>query len=251
MVSLVAVASEDADDRMEFLKEMIESFRKSGPALTIQLIANLTWGKSPMLLGDAVLGDANVEFLNFVNSSASGRTQVSDDLMRSWLDNQVQPRIIGDDATRPVAVACWTIGQDELARKETERQLRNIVDLAILLERDLGEHKIYRRGDINRPGIRGIALDRGAMDRNLNDSAAMELASFPSTINTMGSINRVEWYSAGPLPLGDLLDQTYLCEAVQSCLKIIQFRTGSKSLRGGLRKRITPRRMMTRCSLLV
>ena len=183
-----------------------------------------------------------------MNSSASGRTQVSDDLMRSWLDNQVQPRIIGDDATRPVAVACWTIGQDELARKETERQLRNIVDLAILLERDLGEHKIYRRGDINRPGIRGIALDRGAMDRNLNDSAAMELASFPSTINTMGSINRVEWYSAGPLPLGDLLDQTYLCEAVQSCLKIIQFRTGSKSLRGGLRKRITPRRMMTPCS---
>ena len=219
MVFLVAVASEDADDRIEFLEEMIESFRKSGPALTIQLIANLTWGKSPMLFGDAVLGNANVEFLNFVNASASGRTKVSDDLMRSWLDNQVQPRIIGDDATRPVAVACWTIGQDALAREETARQLRNIIDLAILLERDLGEHKIYRRGDINRPGIRGIALDRGAMDRNLNDSAAIELASFPLTINAIGSINPVEWHSAEPLPLGDLLDQTYLREAVQSCLK--------------------------------
>jgi hypothetical protein len=111
------------------------------------------------------------------------------------------------------------VGQDWKALEETERQLRNIVDLALLLERDLNGHKIYRRGETNRPGIRGLTLDRGAIESNLEGSATLELAASQLTITEVGDIRSFNWFSAEPLPLDTLLDQSYLREAVQSCLK--------------------------------
>jgi len=119
-----------------------------------------------------------------------------------------------------VAIACWSLGQMRIADRQAERQLRNLVDLTVLLERDLKAHEIYRRGDTNRPGIRGLTIDRGAIDRGLTEVARLELAAFPLTINSHGQRQQsVRWFSAEPLPLGDLLDQEYLRDTVRSCLQ--------------------------------
>jgi hypothetical protein len=47
----------------------------------------------------------------------------------------------------------------------------------------------------------------------------MELASFQLTVTQIGDARSTHWFSVEPLPLGTLLDQQYLREAVQSCLK--------------------------------
>jgi hypothetical protein len=200
------------------VEKKISFFREAGKALTVQLIANATWDRAPLALGAAVVGNADDGFLDFINSSAHDRNQLENELWQRWSENYVKPRI-SDNSSAPVAIACWTVGQNQLAFSETERQLRNIVDLALLLERDLASHKIYRRGDINRPGIRGLALDRGAVECNLKSEARIELAAPQLTMTDAGDTRSLRWFSAEPLPLGTLLDQEYLRDAVRSCLK--------------------------------
>jgi hypothetical protein len=215
----VVFASETVEkERLTHVEEEIDFFRNAGKALTVQLIANATWDRAPLVLGNAVIGNANDEFLSFTNSSSHGRIQLEEELWRSWKGKYIEPRIT-EGAPQPVAIACWTIGQHELAFGETERQLRNIVDLALLLERDLRGHKILRRGNTNRPGIRGLALDRGAIERNLNEVATVELSAPQLTITEAWDVQEFHWFNAEPLPLGTLLDQDYLREVVRSCLK--------------------------------
>jgi len=221
VASLIVVASEEeAGERSAFIKESLEKLQKCGRALTIQLISNVTWGRPPLIFGNGIVGDANVDFIDFVNAAARGRACIGTEQAESWLNDQVRPRITGEDAEQPVAIACWTTGQLRLALVETERQLNDIIDLAILLENDLTGHEIYRRGDVNRPGIRGITVDRGAIERALHDTpAAMELISLPVTASVLKNGISAQWYSAEPLPLGDLFNQAYLRDAVQSCFK--------------------------------
>jgi hypothetical protein len=217
---MVAVAaSKEANERAAYIEGNVEMFRKISPALTLQLIANVNWGCGPVSFGDIIIGDANMEFIEYVNSWASRRSRIKHAQAESWLERVVQPRIMTDSHVTPVGVACWTTGQFRLATKETERQFRNLVDLTVLLERDLRGFKVYHRGPTNRPGIRGLTLDREALDRGLSTEARIELASFPLTISSIGETNRVNWYSPEPLPLGKLLDQEYLRNAVTSCLR--------------------------------
>ena len=94
------------------------------------------------------------------------------------------------------------MGQYEKAFGETDRQFRNIVDLTLLLERDLAAYEVYHRGDVNRPGIRGLTLDRGAIERNLTD-VAIELGAIQWTISELGNARAAHWFGAEPLPLGN------------------------------------------------
>lgn len=219
LASLVVAASERKDPS-SFLKVNVELLRTTGRALNINLIANVSWNRMPANFGNIIIGDADSAFLGFVNRHAGKRPTVSDEVGNEWLEKQVQPRVDEEGGSRPVAIACWTVGQSMLADRETERQLRNLLDLTLLLERDLKGHKVYRRGETNRPGIRGLTLDRGAVDRGLTDSARLELASMPLHFSALESgRSGVSWYGAEPVPLGELLDQEYLYKAVMSCLK--------------------------------
>jgi hypothetical protein len=215
---VVAASELAAEKRPDHLKRRINHWRNGGKALTFQLVANVTWERPPLLLGNAVIGNADDEFLTFVNTAAHSRPKVRRALGERWMENQVKPREDSGSSV-PVAIACWTVGQYEKAFRETDRQFRNIVDLTLLLERDLAAHGVYRRGDVNRPGIRGMTLDRGAIERNLPDPADLELSAMQWTTTKAEGIRKAHWFSAEPLPLGDLLSQDYLREAVKSCLK--------------------------------
>lgn len=218
-VTVVLAASEIAGSaRQAFVEEKLNFLRNARKALSLQLVANVTWNRAPILFGDSVIGNADEGFFRFVNASSRGRIKLDEELWRSWAERYVAPRIT-DDVGSPVAIACWTTGQDRLAFDETDRQLRNIVDLALFLERDLESHKIYRRGDVNRPGIRGLVLDRGAVERGLDGNAKVELSAPQFTITDAGDARSLHWFGSEPLPLGELYGQVYLREAVQSCLK--------------------------------
>lgn len=216
--SLIVAASEQTSSIDKFLEGNIVMLQSCPPALTLQLVANVIWGIEPQVLGDAVVGDATSAFTEAVKAAARGRPIFSDSEAASWIKQQVSPRTRGKDTPNPVAMACWTTGQSVLAFNEAGRQLQNIVDLSVLLEHDLKKYKVYHRGPTNRPGIRGLTLDRGAIDRRLGGIGRLELASQPLKVSCLGTSSSVHWYGAEPLPLGELLGQEYLKAAVKSCL---------------------------------
>jgi Apea-like HEPN len=217
LASLVA-ASQAVADIASHVEENINLLRTIGPTLTVSLIANATWNRPPMTLGDSIIGDGGEEFLNFINISAGNRTKVNEAEAKRWLQEQIQPRVT-EDSARPAAIACWSPGQSMLASRQAERELRNLVDLTILLENDLPSYEVYRRGPTNRPGLRGLALDRGALERGITHEARLELACFSLVIDSQEKYQKsVRWFNAEPLPLGDLLSQSYLSDAVQSCM---------------------------------
>jgi hypothetical protein len=213
----VAAHDEAAEDRQDFLAANLQRLRDAGPALTIQLVANATWAAPPMHLGSLVIGDAGNELANAARGTAAGRAFISEEQQVRWLADQVTPRVTAT-STPPVAIFSWTVGQADKAISETERALRDVVDLPLMLEHDLVSHKVYRRGQVNRPGVRGLTIDRGALEALSTGSLKIELAAMPlSVTSAFGGGQRVQWFSAEPLPLGQLYTQPYLVAAIRKC----------------------------------
>ncbi len=157
-------------------------------------------------------------FVAEVNKAAGRRRGIPQKTADAWLKRQIKSRTRERRAPVPVALACWTRGQQALAHDEAERAFRNLVDLCVLLEKDLAAHEVYPRGDTNRPGIRGLVLDRGAIEQGLAKPYRIELASFPLVISDLFSAREsAGWFNAEPLPLGNLLAQEQLSKAVRSC----------------------------------
>jgi hypothetical protein len=219
MASMTAAAAAAADSQA-FVNAALQRLRKSGPALTVLLISNASWVGPPLEVSGMVLGLADDDFLTLLRDTARGRPAPSADVGRAWLAKQVAPRVEGfPSATRPVAFGSWSLGQMSLANDQAERRMSNLIDLCLLLEADLPGHQIYRRGPTNRPGVRGLTLDRGAVERGLTGPSRMELYSEPLTVKDTGVGNGASWYGAEPLPLGELLRRDVLRTQVASCFR--------------------------------
>lgn len=214
VVSLIALGGHEGKSVPE-LADILTCLAGAPKALVITLIANVRWEGPPVEIGDAVLGGADRKFLLAVNTAAGPRQTITEDWASRWLAAEIEPRGF---EPQPVALASWTLGQDELARQESARLVEDIVSLSLLLEPDPLGHKIYRRGSTNRPGVRGLTLDRGAVERGLLDTAKIELTSRPLVVRGLVSLGQTtSWYGAEPLPLADLLRQPCVFTAVGSC----------------------------------
>lgn len=214
----VATSERDPEERLAFLSAMVSDFCSGGPAFVAQMVSNVRWTAEPTQIGDVVIGRATDDLFAKVEEVGHGRAVVGDYVRGQWMDNYVTPRVepLGHE---PVVCCCWTVGQEAKAIDEADRQLREIFDLPLLLERDLASWKIYRGATVNRPGVRGLAIDRGAVEEGLKESPlALELAAFPMICNAVMSASPVHWYSADPLPLSDLYSQDYLRNAVEHAL---------------------------------
>lgn len=221
LASLVVAASERAVEvREQFLESALHRFRSGGPAFITQLVANVSWTSPPISLGDVLLGEASESIFELADSVASGRAVASAEERRLWLETRVQPRL-QQLRVPPVAICCWTGGQAEKGVAEADQQIRDVLNLPLMLERDLKERKVHRRGEVNRPGVRGLRLDRGAVESAMQSGElGLELAAFPLIRNDVFSgASTVHWYSAEPLPLDDLYQQQYLRQAVERSLR--------------------------------
>lgn len=219
LAASLTVAAHDraVADRQDFLSANLRRLRDAGPALTIQLVANTTWAAPPIHLGSLVIGDAGNDLVNVARGVAAGSTFISEEQQVRWVADQVTPRATAT-STPPVAILSWTVGQADKAISETERALRDVVDLPLLLEHDLASHKVYRRGQANRPGVRGLTIDRGALEALSTEPLRIEMAAMPLSVTSVfGGDQRVEWFSAEPLPLGQLYSQPYLEAAIRKC----------------------------------
>ncbi|WP_152667344.1 HEPN domain-containing protein [Cellulomonas sp. FA1] len=205
------------EDQDAFIRGALRRVREAPQALSVVLIANVSWSGPPLDVASMVVGHADRQFLDEVRRVGGSRLTPDPALGERWLREQVAPRVHDPSSPAPVAVAMWGWGQSTRATEEVERRVRNLVDLCLLLEPDLEGHELYRRGATNRPGVRGLTLDRGAVGANLQGPGKLELFSQPLVVQDLSGEAPVHWYGAEPMPLGDLLSQPVLRQSVVEC----------------------------------
>lgn len=212
LVATLVVATAAANDPLSFVTRNVERLREAGPSLVVMPIANVTWASPPMQVAGGVFGALENDFLDAVASSANGRPNLSDAAAGDWVQLQRNPQRgeAESSATRDVVVAAWwTVAQARLATELATRWLEDICCLVLLLRRGgRGPQPWSLRGDHNRPGARGLAVERSTLQAVLgaNPHGAMDLAFQPLALSpTFGAHRPVHWYSADPVPLDELL----------------------------------------------
>ncbi len=216
LASMTGVAR-GREDQKSFIGKALRRVREAPQALSVVLIANASWSGPPLEVAGMVVGHADQKFLDEVCRVGGSRLTPDPALGERWLSEQVAPRLYDPPGPVPVALATWGWGQSTRASEEVERRVRNLVDLCLLLEPDLKGHQLYRRGATNRPGVRGLTLDRGAVGANLQGPGRLELFSQPLVVQDLGGNAPVQWYGAEPMPLGSLLSQPALKQSVVEC----------------------------------
>lgn len=171
------------------------------PVRVTAALANVVWNSDPTQIGDLAIG----------------RVRSSEDIAR-FLD--VLPADAGvTDELHTYAVArlreyndyviatSTSIRQDTLAFQDFERKLDDLVGLTLLLAETLDKHNVISlRGATNRPGIRGITIDRSALTGLLPKAAVAELGARVLEESGSGHHTSVRWQSADPMPLDQVLD---------------------------------------------
>jgi len=183
------------------------------PALVVFPVANIAWEGGPQRVGKkSVIGRFDDEFVRAVEQ-LGGRAQAQKDRVAEYIKGLSHrgPRI---------GFASLVPGQRGVARSQARRNLQLAVDLSIMLVRDKGERNLWSlRGDTNRPGVRGITLDRHAVEQGLRESGdAVELYSRPLVIDAVGSNGGTQWRGEKPIPLEDLLKVDEIRNSIELCL---------------------------------
>lgn len=216
VASLVAHAAA-AKDKGHAIRENLQTLRTAHRSLVVFSIANVVWMGDPRLVGNVLLGQFTDAWIEAVkNNAAQSPARLNSESFEEWTEEQREQnenlRSVG--ANELVMGACWTVGQGGLAVRQAERALTTLVDLCVLLT---GDERSYRfagmGGHINRPGLRGVALDRGAITEYLSKGArglskGPGVAELVSNIYVLSPIPQGAehlWCSAEPFPLADAL----------------------------------------------
>ncbi|MFB6650822.1 hypothetical protein ACFCZ4_04510 [Streptomyces microflavus] len=212
VASLVAAASA-ADDVLSFIAKNLSRLIKPSPSLVIFPVANVAWDGLPMLLGSkCAIGKAGAEFAEQV-TKLGGRASTAKEVISEFLQRQTYQE-------SPVYFAMLATGQREMAFTQASRQFEMLVDISLLLEVDKEDRGLHSsRGAWNRPGVRGLTLDRGAIEQGMRENeSAVELFSNPLIYDELGQSGGHHWYSAEPIPLYSVLSHEPLRVATLKAL---------------------------------
>ncbi|MFH9039477.1 hypothetical protein ACH4FA_08975 [Streptomyces sp. NPDC017966] len=212
VASLVVTASQTGD-ASGFITRNLPKIIKPSPALVVFPVANIEWSDAPMLLGGkCAIGNAGIEFTELV-ANLGGRASSAKEIITEFTKQQKHQRPL-------VCFAMLVSGQREMAFRQASRQFEMLVDISLLLDIDKEGHGLHSsRGAWNRPGVRGLMLDRGAIERSMRGKeSAVELVSHPLIYDELGRSGGHHWYSAEPLPLQDVLSHERLRNAVVKSL---------------------------------
>ena len=175
-------------------------------------VANISWEGAPMRLGGkSVIGKFGTELTEHLRELVASNDDVAE--FEDFASKDGRNR-------SPVYFATIVKSQQNKAFEDASRQLEILADIAILLDEQKSEHKLHSsRGAWNRPGVRGLMLDRTAVEKALSGvDSGVELYSKPFMSNSLGTSSAVRWYSANPVPLEVLLGRSDLREAAVKCL---------------------------------
>jgi hypothetical protein len=248
-----------SDNREEEAELIVQRLTRAVPSLVAFSIANVTWPGPPIGFSFGVIRALGDEFIAEVNSTAKRRIKMKGAMIEKWIrwqggqsyqpgeSNQAfdspssaregietvategaesVPEPCGaspgtSDPPPPVIWANWVPGQLNLAFRQAQREFENLLGVTLLLEKDPDAHGISMVTDVaNRPGIRGITLDRRAVESLVGSAGGLELVTTPLIRSDLTWSTSHYWQSAQPLPLGDLLAQTVLRGHVEECLGV-------------------------------
>ncbi len=219
VVAMMVVDASQVADVSATLKEGLDLLRESEPALVVLPVANVTLGTGAIEVGDVVLGLANGAWRTAVNRVANGRADLTNDAVDKWLRRVEQLGMRGE-GTAPL-FAAWTTGQRDRAIEEASLRLEDLLSLALLLEENLADLELRSlRGSTNRPGVRGLRVDRNALEGLLksNDTGGFELSSNPLIVSDSWPYRVFQWYGAEPVPFDRLLRSEQKQNLIGRCL---------------------------------
>lgn len=200
-------------DRESGLDRGLKRVRGAKAALVILPVANVIWTGVPELIGDLAIGVAGDQFVRLVNELEPSDAR-ADPILQEYVDE------CASRESPVVLLACRTEAQGSWAIDQATQRLRAVLDLAILLGVRLSEYRwTARRSQVNRPGVRGLAIDRPAVEKHLSEAGRLEFAAQPLVISsTMRSRRAVHWYSADPMQLDLLLRNNTLRGSLTRCV---------------------------------
>ncbi|MGW2520016.1 hypothetical protein ACWC09_23960 [Streptomyces sp. NPDC001617] len=212
LATLIAFAYK-SDEKEKVARGLLARIIYTEPSLVVFPVSNIAWSGEPLRVGKKnVIGLLDDAFLDAVQN-LGGRAQAHKDRIAAYVSElkHREPR---------VGFAALVPGQRGKARKQAARNLQVLVDLTMMLVTNKGDRNLWSlRGDTNRPGLRGITLDRKAIEAGLRESGDhAELISNPLVVDAIGSNGGIQWRGEEPIPLKELLADHPLYNAVEKCL---------------------------------
>jgi hypothetical protein len=217
IASLVATLPWDEKDpvlRAE-IRRRVALVQSPEPTLVAFPLANVRWEVGPVVVADAVLGHVSSAWLDLVRVTARGRAVIDENSKIWWLED-ARTR---EGPESPVAIATWSTAQGQKATDISEERFNAIVSVALLLETDPDRSKLFSlRGPSHRPGVRGLVIDREALNTAEPDrrgALSRELAAHVYQRGQLGTGSVVHWYGEAPFPLDEILSATRRKESVE------------------------------------
>jgi hypothetical protein len=196
------------------LESAVDRILKPQSVRVVAALANVTWHSEPQTIGGLTLARLASEedarrlagVLKLDAPSTDALTHHTAQLTREF-------------GSYVVATAASN-RQERLAYNDFERSLEDLVGLTLMYSKHLESHGIHSgRGATNRPGVRGLTLDRSALGSLLTEKGAGELGARVLSIGGFGSRNGFHWFSADPMPIDKLLagdEQHVIAELLQA-----------------------------------
>ncbi len=200
-VASLIVASSRSQNVQDAIALNLEHLLSPTPVLVCFAVANVEWDGSVETLSDGLIGKLGDDLLGALEAIAPTLVPGGKQIVRRWYE-KIKNGYVGD-----VVVFCWrTYAQGQRAIKDARLSFSNLVDLALMATDDPKRFGLYMlRGSTNRPGVRGVNVDRRAIEERLQSQRSGELAAEVMYLSPNRSGEQYFWDSADPYPLSALL----------------------------------------------
>ena len=180
----------------EELPEQLLRLTRPRPTVVVAPIANLVWTGPALRVGEIVIARMKPSMSKSIAKQLGAE--------HAELSIREQLAKLQNRLGQGCVVVLQTKLQGDRAHDAIERALDNLIGLVLLLSPAAGPPSL--RGPTNRPGLRGISLDRKALELLAAEARSGELGHEELFIDGFGARTHYYWHSAEPFDLRSALD---------------------------------------------
>ena len=189
------------------IEQWIKSVLEPPDSLVVFAVANVAPLNNALDFGPLLLGHFDEPFANRLREKA-GRAVLAHETREPWW---MSPSDRASDPVGPPPILLAYLCPTQLHRAidDAEEAFEDLASIALMVQLDLDALSLFSlRGDANRPGIRGLVVDRQALAKaaERNPQISRELGCPVIVDGVFGQTVSFRWYSENPFPLGQLLN---------------------------------------------
>jgi hypothetical protein len=182
-----------------FVEERLNRLLNPPDSLVLLPVANVAPLKSILDVGPLLIGHYSEAFEQLLSKkSGTGFMQVS---KRPWW--QTGTDVISTSQS-PIILACKGQVQLDKAVERAKLIFDDLTNLALMTQEDLDGLSLYSlRGDTNRPGIRGLVIDRTGLSKQIKNTPELEHEFYSTVVidGFLGPHTTYHSYGEDPFPL--------------------------------------------------